>query len=85
MWLRVERQTTVPLTAANASLFLIRVYHYSLAELSAEQRTITLEALAAMPEEVRAYKALPRPAALVAWLAQDRAGRTGVRANEPAE
>lgn len=59
-WLRVERQLTVPLPAASASVFLIRTYLYDLASLSAEQRDVLREALRAMPEDVRAYKKLPR-------------------------
>ena len=70
VFLRVERQITVPLTAAKASVFLIRVYHYAFEQLSVEQRACTLTALAAMPEELRLYKRLPTPAALQAILAR---------------
>jgi hypothetical protein len=69
-WLRVERQISVPLTAANAGLFLIRVYHYALDQLSAEQRGRTIAALALMPEAVRRYKNLPTTATLDAVLAR---------------
>jgi dimethylamine monooxygenase subunit A len=61
VWLRVERQVTVPLPAASASVFLIRVYHYALEELSAEQRACLWSALCCMPDELRAYKQLPQP------------------------
>lgn len=68
VWLRVERQISVPLPAARASLFLIRVYHYALAQLSEAQRARTLDALAQMPEPIRAYKGLPSPTRLAALL-----------------
>lgn len=68
LFLRVERQVTVPLTAANASLFLIRVYMYPFAELTVEQRARTTAALAAMPDEIRAYKGLPHASALAPLL-----------------
>jgi hypothetical protein len=79
VFLRVERQVTVPLTAANASLFLIRVYMYPFGELSAEQRARTLAALASMPEPIRAYKGLPPAAAVAALVAQTEV-RLGQRA-----
>jgi hypothetical protein len=68
VFLRVERQVTVPLTAAGAGLFLIRVYVYPFGELTAEQQTCTLAALAAMSDEIRTYKHLPHPAELAALL-----------------
>lgn len=67
VWLRVERQLSVPLTAADAALFLIRVYHYALSELTAEQRACLLDALVCMPEDLRAYKGLPSAAELAPW------------------
>jgi dimethylamine monooxygenase subunit A len=73
-WLRVERQITVPLPAASASLFLIRVYHYALDELTADQRARAIAALAMMPEPLRRYKNLPSPATLDAVFARG-AGR----------
>jgi dimethylamine monooxygenase subunit A len=79
VFLRVERQVTVPLTAAKAGLFLIRVYVYPFGELSAEERARTLAALAAMPEPIRAYKGLP-PAAAVAAIAARSEVRLGQRA-----
>lgn len=69
LYLRVERQVTVPLTAARASLFLIRVYIYPFAELTNEQQQQTLTALEVMPDAVRAYKHLPHPAELAQLLA----------------
>lgn len=57
-FLRVERQTTVPLAGGTASLFLIRTYLYPFAELSESQRAILSEALRQMPAELAAYKQL---------------------------
>jgi hypothetical protein len=68
VWLRVERQVTVPLTTASASLFLIRTYQYAWSELTPEQRARTLTALAIMPAELRAYKGLPEPSVVTALL-----------------
>jgi dimethylamine monooxygenase subunit A len=68
LYLRVERQVTVPLMAANAGLFLIRVYVYPFNELNSEQRARMLAALAAMPEPIRTYKGLPQPSELAALL-----------------
>lgn len=65
-WLRVERQVTVPLSAARASVFLIRVYRYALAELTPEQRACVLTALECMPDDVRAYKGLPAASVVAA-------------------
>jgi len=58
-FLRVERQVTVPLVGADASVFLIRTYLYALDTLDAAQRTVVRAALDAMPDEVRRYKGLP--------------------------
>lgn len=60
-FLRVERQVIVPLTAASlggvrTALFLIRVYVYPVAQLSAEQRRMLSTALDALPESTRRYK-----------------------------
>jgi hypothetical protein len=65
-WLRVERQVSVPLPHARAGLFLIRVYHYALAELTPEQHACVLAALACMPDDVRSYKGLPEAAVVAA-------------------
>lgn len=59
LFLRVERQVTVALTSARASVFLIRSYIYPYRELPREQRETLAEALRVMPPEVRAYKGLP--------------------------
>jgi hypothetical protein len=73
IWLRIERQVTVPLPAANASVFLIRTYHYSLAELANEQRAQLYAALEQMPSAVRTYKGLPEPAVIAALFARSEA------------
>jgi hypothetical protein len=57
-FLRVERQTTVPFRELAASLFLIRVYLYPFASLTAEQRDTLAHALDLMPPEVARYKGL---------------------------
>lgn len=57
-FLRVERQTTVPLAGHAAAIFLIRVYVYPFAALTSEQRATLARALAAMPPQVAAYKGL---------------------------
>jgi dimethylamine monooxygenase subunit A len=60
LWLRVERQLTVGLPAAQASVFLIRTYLYPCDQLGSAERLVLLEALGSMPDEIRAYKGLPR-------------------------
>jgi hypothetical protein len=57
-YLRVERQITVPLPEERGSLFLIRTYLYSFAELSVDERALLSGALAALPESILAYKGL---------------------------
>ena len=57
-FLRVERQTTVPLPAAQACVFLIRTFLYDFDELAAEKREILAQALERMPAEIQAYKSL---------------------------
>ncbi len=63
-FLRVERQTTVPLPAWSACIFLIRTYLYGFDELPSKHRHTLAQALAAMPPELLHYKqltsALPR-------------------------
>ncbi len=59
-FLRVERQTTVPLADGAASLFLIRTYLYGFDALSTVQRATLRDALRAMPGEIAAYKQLMR-------------------------
>jgi hypothetical protein len=61
-FLRVERQSTVPFPDANAALFLIRTHLYSVASLPDAQQSTLHQALAAMPDELRAYKRLPSAA-----------------------
>ena len=57
-FLRVERQTTIPLPGLDAAIFLIRVYVYPFAELTADERATLARALVAMPPHVAAYKGL---------------------------
>ena len=57
-FLRVERQTTVPLRAASGCIFLIRTYLYGFAELPREKREILARALEQMPPELARYKSL---------------------------
>jgi hypothetical protein len=68
LFLRVERQVSVALPAARASVFLIRTYVYPYASLCADQRTTVRAALAAMPSDVRHYKGLPALAELAKLL-----------------
>ena len=57
-FLRVERQTTVPLPTESGCVFLIRTYLYDFAELSSEKRQILAHALESMPPELAQYKSL---------------------------
>ncbi len=57
-FLRVERQTTIPLPGLDASIFLIRVYLYPFTELTTEQRATLARAIEVMPPRVAAYKGL---------------------------
>jgi hypothetical protein len=57
-FLRVERQVTVPLPSASASVFLIRTYVYGFDELSPAERATLSSALAQMPADVARYKRL---------------------------
>jgi len=63
-YLRVERQTLVPLPGHVSSLFLIRTYLYGFDELTLPQRLTLRSALQQMPPETLRYKrletALPR-------------------------
>jgi dimethylamine monooxygenase subunit A len=63
-YLRVERQTSVPLRRESGSIFLIRTYLYGFDELSAEQRSVLKSALEQLPPAILRYKeleaALPR-------------------------
>lgn len=60
IFLRVERQVTVPLPACGASLFLIRTYVTPIASLDDRQRDTLRVALRNMPDDVAAYKGLLR-------------------------
>lgn len=77
-FLRVERQTTVPLPPHAAALFLIRVYLYPFTSLTPEQRDVLARALDAMPAPVAAYKNLAtvRATAIAALRAADAAQRS---------
>lgn len=57
-FLRVERQLTVPLPGASASVFLIRTYLYGFDELTTDQRHVLASALRQMPPEILRYKRL---------------------------
>ena len=56
-WLRVERQTSLPL--GDRALFTIRPYLTPLEELTREQRAVLDAALASMSPASRAYKGVP--------------------------
>ena len=58
LWLRVERQLTVPFAQIGASLFVIRTYRYDFESLLAPQRETLRRAIECMPEEVAMYKGL---------------------------
>lgn len=57
-WLRVERQTTIPLRDVDCGLFLIRTYLRPFESLSPDQRTTLAAALRSMPREILVYKEL---------------------------
>jgi hypothetical protein len=66
-WLRVERQTTVPL--GDRALFTIRPYLVRLTALTPPRRAVLADALASMSAEAVAYKGLVGVRDdLVAWL-----------------
>ena len=68
-WLRVERQTTLPLPALGRALFCIRPYLVPLPALTAEQRGVLRSAIASMSPEALRYKGVAEVRdALVAWL-----------------
>jgi hypothetical protein len=58
VWLRVERQVSVPLRSGDAALFLIRTYLYPLAGLQEAERRTLAQALEGMPVEIQRYKSL---------------------------
>jgi len=69
-FLRVERQTSVPLPGGGGCIFLIRTYSYGFDKLAREQRAILSTALTQTPPEILRYKgltaALPRALELLA-------------------
>lgn len=68
-WLRVERQTTLPLPELDRALFCIRPYLVPLAALTAPQRAVLREAIASMSQEALRYKGIHEARdAIVAWL-----------------
>jgi len=71
LWFRAERQVTLPLPAAGASLFLIRVLVAPLLEVAADaaRRARLVASLRSMSEAVIAYKHLAsaRERVLAAW------------------
>lgn len=69
--LRVERQTTLPVPATGAGVFLIRVYTTPLADAAADpsRRAVLADAVASMDAALLAYKGLVGARdALLAWL-----------------
>jgi hypothetical protein len=62
LWLRVERQVTVPFSKVQCGLFLIRVHMTPISTYGRSERDRLRHALEVMPEDVRAYKGLPSPA-----------------------
>jgi hypothetical protein len=71
LWLRIERQTTVPLADVGGSLFLIRTYLRPFPSLDDDERRTLREALLAMPAEIAAYKGLARGQAIAAAVLAD--------------
>jgi hypothetical protein len=75
-WLRVERQTTLPLPGANAAAFFIRVLHRPLPQAvgPAGRRARLAAAVRSMDPALLAYKGLAGAApALLRWLERDQA------------
>ncbi len=69
-WLRVERQTSVPLPALGRALFLIRPHLVPLTALTTAQRRTVHDAVASMGPEALAYKGITEVRAeLLGWLA----------------
>lgn len=68
-WLRVERQTSVPLPALERALFTIRPYLVPLTALSADRCAVLADAVASMGAEARRYKGITSVADdVVRWL-----------------
>jgi dimethylamine monooxygenase subunit A len=79
-WFRVERQTTLPVPAAGASVFAIRVLHAPLTAVlrTPARRAALAAAVRSMDAALLAYKGLATAApALLAWLAEEDAAREG--------
>lgn len=57
-WLRVERQTTLPLPALDRALFVISPYLVPLPSLAPEQRGTLRDAIASMSPEALRYKGI---------------------------
>ncbi|MBW3641059.1 MAG: DUF3445 domain-containing protein [Actinobacteria bacterium] len=67
-WLRVERQTSVPLPALERALFTIRPYLVPLTALSANRCAVLADAVDSMGAEARRYKGITSIADdLVRW------------------
>jgi len=77
LWLRVERQVTMPFPERDAALFAIRTYLYAVTELEAGQRVTLEAAVAAMPEPIARYKRLASARPLI--LQRLRAMRDGLQ------
>lgn len=58
IFLRVERQVTVPFYKHNAYLFFIRTYVTSIKDLSKTEKLILIKAVESMPSEITLYKGL---------------------------
>ncbi len=68
-WLRVERQTSIPLPHLGRALFCIRPYLVPLTSLRPDRRRVLADAVASMSPATRAYKGIDRVAdGLVDWL-----------------
>ncbi len=68
-WLRVERQTSVPLPTLERALFTIRPYLVPLPALPAAQCRVLADAVASMGAEARRYKGITAIADdVVRWL-----------------
>jgi len=68
-WLRVERQTSLPLPHLGRALFLIRPHLVPLTSLAADRRHLLHDAVASMSPAVLAYKGLAEVRDdLLAWL-----------------
>ncbi len=68
-WLRVERQTSVPLPELDRALFLIRPYLRPLTAFAPDQRRTLADAVETMSPQTLAYKGIDEVAVdLVAWL-----------------